>query len=187
MVIYLKDVLTVIFHFYFIILSIKLRSYLLCTQHESNSNWMISAAIMCNWRGARIEWDTVVNLWTRSMNSCLSCASCELGSIQTFNSRSSYTTAQDVLKSSNCRELLTTLCINIDWERGLTEWIPVVSLVCLMHSPVTATCYEQPVLGAHLGSPWLLGLLRRKLWSRSILLARCCTPLLAPTALASSI
>ena len=92
-----------------------------------------------------------------------------------------------MLKSSNCRELLTTLCINIDWERGLTEWIPVVSLVCLMHSPVTATCYEQPVLGAHLGSPWLLGLLRRKLWSRSILLARCCTPLLAPTALASSI
>jgi len=130
-----------------------------------------------------------IRLWTSERGAWtvdVAGASCEQGSIQTLDSRSSYTTAQDVLKSSNCRELLTTLCINIDWERGLTEWIPVVSLVCLMHSPVTATCYEQPVLGAHLGSPWLLGLLRRKLWSRSILLARCCTPLLAPTALASS-
>jgi hypothetical protein len=58
-----------------------------------------------------------------------------------------------------------------------------VSLACFL---VAATCYEQPVLGAHLGSPWLLGLLRCKPWSRSILLARCSTPLLAPTALASS-
>jgi len=131
MVIYLKDVLTVIFHFYFIILSIKLRSYLLCT-HESNSNWMISAAIMCNWRGARIEWDTVVNLWTRSMNSCLSCASCELGSIQTFNSRSSYTTAQDVLRSSNCTAA-TNHAVQQLWPPGKRpDWANYCCVACLL-------------------------------------------------------
>lgn len=62
--------------------------------------------------------------------------------------------------------------------------------LCLMHLAtrqfVAATCYEQPVLGGHLSSPWLLGFLQCKLWSCLILLARCWTALLAPTALASS-
>jgi hypothetical protein len=87
--------------------------------------------------------------------------------------RSSYTTAQDVLSSGNCRT-----ANNDVYQRWLgypsSSWkSPCCCGLSAWRCTAAATCCEQPVPGAHLGSPWLLGFPRCTRRSCYFLLARC--------------